>query len=80
MRKSLIAIGIFTMFSSEAAYLPISTHAQQENSVYAELGRLAIKETRSKYPNAKIIDYLYEGNEMIGNSSIEKYRLWLKRW
>ncbi|QDQ02321.1 DUF3889 domain-containing protein [Lysinibacillus fusiformis] len=78
MRKSFIVLGIF--LTANTAPLPISTiaHAQQATPSYAKWGRLAITETQSKYPHAKIIDYLHEGSEISADATIEKFKLWLK--
>ena len=51
---------------------------QLETPSYAKWSQLAIKETQSKYPTAKIIDYLHEGSVSKGDSTTEKFKLWLK--
>lgn len=78
MRKTFIALGVCITVSSVSANTPTITHAQLEIPAYAKWGHLAVKETQSKYPNANIIDYLHEGNESKENSTIEKFKLWLK--
>ncbi|WP_017380548.1 DUF3889 domain-containing protein [Paenisporosarcina sp. TG-14] len=78
MRKIFIALGISIAIISASTYLPTIAHVQQEIPSYAKWGALAVKETQSKYPNAKIIDYLHEGSESKGDSTIEKFKLWLK--
>lgn len=81
MRKMLIALGILT---AAAISISVSIHtishtsAQMETPAYAKWGKIAVKETQTKYPHAEIIDYLYMGNESIGNSTLEKFKLWLK--
>ena len=42
------------------------------------MGRLAVREVQSKYPDATVIDYLHEGSESRGDATIEKFKLWLK--
>ena len=37
-----------------------------------------MKKPKQNIPNANIIDYLHEGSETKGNSTIEKFKLWLK--
>ncbi|KOY80782.1 YqzG/YhdC family protein [Lysinibacillus macroides] len=54
-------------------------NAGQETPAYAKWGQLAVKEVQAKYPTAKIIDYLHEGKEVRGASTIEKFKLWLKQ-
>ncbi|MER2088351.1 DUF3889 domain-containing protein [Sporosarcina sp. JAI121] len=78
MRKSFIALGIFIAINSALTHIPPIAHAQQEIPSYAKWSKLAIKEIQSKYPNANIIDYLHEGSETKGDSTIEKFKLWLK--
>jgi len=78
MRKSFIALGIFMIASSVLTYIPTAAHTQLETPAYAKWGQLAMKETKAKYPNADIIDYLHEGSETKGDSTIEKFKLWLK--
>lgn len=74
---ALIAL-IFVAFNSAPTQFSIFAHAQPETPSYAKWGTLAMKETQSKYPNANIIDYLHEGSESKGDSTIEKFKLWLR--
>ncbi|WP_099159123.1 YqzG/YhdC family protein [Virgibacillus ndiopensis] len=53
-------------------------YAKKEIPPYAKWGRLAMKETKARYPNADIVDYLHVGRDVRGKSSIEKFKLWLK--
>ncbi|QUG41173.1 YqzG/YhdC family protein [Psychrobacillus sp. INOP01] len=78
MQKIVVAFGIIASTQSVSTHIPTIALAQQEIPAYAKWGQLAIKETQSKYPNASIIDYLHEGRESKGNTTIEKFRLWLK--
>jgi len=84
MRKRLILIGTallalaFISFHTTATELSTLAHTKQETPSYAKWGRVAMQETQTKYPNAKIIDYLHEGSESKGDSTIEKFKLWLK--
>ena len=78
MRKACIALGIVIIINSTSTHFPTSTYAQEEIPAYAKWGKLAIKEAQSKYPNAKIIDYLHEGSESQKDLTIEKFKLWLK--
>ena len=70
-----IGIGIGNAISTNT---PTSTQTQLDIPAYAKWSKVAIKETQLKYPNADIIDYLHEGSELNGNSTIEKFKLWLK--
>ncbi|WP_203248763.1 DUF3889 domain-containing protein [Sporosarcina beigongshangi] len=78
MRKTFLALGIFTIINAGPTPIPAMAQIHQEVPAYAKWGRLAMQETQSRYPNATIIDYLHEGNELKGDSTIEKFKLWLK--
>lgn len=78
MQKIVIAFALIASTQSVPAHITAIAPTQHEIPAYAKWGQLAMKETRSKYPNASIIDYLHEGSESKGNSTIEKFRLWLK--
>ncbi|RDW16892.1 hypothetical protein CWR45_14135 [Oceanobacillus chungangensis] len=77
MKKLLLVIALF---------LPLSYFAPIDNTLnaeivippYAKWGRMAMEETKAKYPNAQIIDYLHIGKETNGDTSVEKFKLWLK--
>jgi Protein of unknown function (DUF3889) len=45
---------------------------------YAKWGRLAMEKTKERYPEAQIIDYLHIGREESGDTSTERFKLWLK--
>ena len=77
MRKTFLILGIFITIHSSPTYIQTIAHAQQVIPAYAKWGKLAITETKSKYPNAAIIDYLHQGNESKGDTTIEKFKLWL---
>lgn len=77
LRKFCVILGIFLVLfavrNSTIAY------AQQEIPAHAQWGKVVIKEAQAKYPQAKILDYLHEGSEVNGDSTIEKFKLWLKQ-
>lgn len=78
MRKTFLAFGVLiTVYTSQIQF-PSMTQAALEIPAYAKWGRLAVKETQVKYPNADIIDYLHEGNDSTDDVTIEKFKLWLK--
>ncbi|MFC6041143.1 DUF3889 domain-containing protein [Paenisporosarcina macmurdoensis] len=81
MRKAFIALGtilIFITFNSALTQFSTIAQAQQEIPSHAKWGKLVMTETKAKYPNANIIDYLYVGSESKGDSTIQKFKLWLK--
>lgn len=58
--------------------LGISFAEEQVAPAYAKWGRIAMKETMEKYPNAQIIDYLHVGRKSKGSNEVEQFKLWLK--
>lgn len=78
MRNMVIALGMVIFTSSTSLQTPMVAYSQQEVPSYAKWSRLAIQETQLKYPNAKIIDYLYKGRESKENSTIDTFKLWLR--
>lgn len=78
MRKTIIAVGMLIMFYSALTYIPHTIYAQLETPAYAKWGTLVMKETKLKYPNAKIVDYLHVRSESKEDQTIEIFKLWLK--
>lgn len=78
MRKLVLALEIIVSTQSVVQQIPTIAPAQQEIPAYAKWGQFAMKETQTKYPNASIIDYLYEGSDLKENTTTEKFRLWLR--
>ncbi|MCH6269521.1 YqzG/YhdC family protein [Neobacillus citreus] len=82
MRKILVSFLTATALvsvSSLPTVLTHSTNAQQKPiPPYAKWGRVAMERTHKKYPNAQIVDYLHIGRTPGANSSVEKFKLWLK--
>jgi hypothetical protein len=57
-----------------------TTYAQQKPiPPYAKWGQIALQKTKEKYPEANIIDYLHIGRDIGENTSVEKFKLWLKQ-
>lgn len=52
--------------------------ANDEDPPYAKWGRIAMQETKSKYPDAFIIDYLHVGRQKDNGSATETFKLWLR--
>jgi len=78
MRKLWIALGFIMIVSLVPTHTPTIALAQPETPNYAKWGQVAMKETKSRYPNMDIVDYKHEGSEPKGESTIEKFKLWLK--
>ena len=82
MKKLLISLVIILVSCSSGTYSSsyIHTSYAQRKPIppYAKWGRLAMKETQEKYPNAQINDYLHIGRISGPRTSTEKFKLWLK--
>lgn len=81
MRKLFLALSITLVFTSLTAipiHLQNIASAQDENPPYAKWGRLAMKETKSEYPDADIIDYMHLGSHTSDDETTQKFKLWLK--
>lgn len=81
MKKIMLSFCIsLLLLSSQSSLLGLDHAVAQEKipPAYAKWGLLAVKETKSKYANTQIIDYLHRGRERIEHKTIEKFKLWLK--
>ncbi len=79
LQKFFLSLGIFLVFLTMLLHVPTIAYAQQEIPAHAKWGKVAIIEAQAKYPQAKILDYLHEGSEVNEDSTIEKFKLWLKQ-
>ncbi|MEJ8767080.1 DUF3889 domain-containing protein [Oceanobacillus sp. HCA-5259] len=68
----LFSIGIVTNQS------PSEFATAEEAPPYAKWGQVAMKKTKEKYPDAKIIDYLHIGAITRNGETTEKFKLWLR--
>ncbi|MFS0690349.1 DUF3889 domain-containing protein [Sporosarcina sp. 179-K 8C2 HS] len=78
MKNIVMALGLLMSVYTAITQIPITIPAQVEVPSYAKWGVLAVKETKQKYPDANIIDYLHIGSEIKDDTTIEKFKLWLK--
>lgn len=80
MMNFIIALGLSISVYASAPHLVTLTPVQQhqQEPAYAKWGILAVNETKQKYPEATIIDYLHIGSETKDDTTIEKFKLWLK--
>ncbi|EAR66846.1 hypothetical protein B14911_27605 [Bacillus sp. NRRL B-14911] len=53
--------------------------AAQQTPAYAKWGKLAMTNTKIKYPGARILDYLHVGRTTQGSNCTETFKLWLAR-
>ncbi|WP_339230874.1 DUF3889 domain-containing protein [Oceanobacillus sp. FSL K6-2867] len=80
MRKLCLAFSIAFVFVSSYTFPLPEANAVPNEGVpsYAKWGKVAVQETKEKYPSAQIIDYLHVGKETTDGSTVEKFKLWLK--
>lgn len=82
---------IFLFIGSYFFLLPSSFSANMKNPygnvsdtkliaqpAYAKWGRMAMEKTKEKYPTAQIVDYEHLGRIQGINTSLERFKLWLK--
>lgn len=83
MMKNIIYVVIIVFVSITGVnFITNQQHAVAEEQPvpsYAKWGRIAMKETMEKYPQAQIIDYLHVGKKTKGNNEVEQFKLWLKQ-
>lgn len=82
MRKLCVAYCISIIFISSLFFAEgnVKDIVQAEKDIpsYAKWGKLAMKETKQKYPDAQIIDYLHRGRQKRGDAMVEMFKLWLR--
>lgn len=78
IKKMFFALGICMFATTVSMNIYSYTYAQDQEPAYAKWGKLAVKETQTKYPHATIIDYLHIGSEIKEDTTIERFKLWMK--
>ena len=78
MKNFFMALGIMLSVYVTGPQFVTITPPQKEVPAYAKWGVMAIKEVEQKYPDANVIDYLHIGSETKDDTTIEKFKLWLK--
>jgi hypothetical protein len=53
--------------------------AAQQTPAYAKWGKLAMTNTKIKYPGARILDYLHVGRTAQGSNCTETFKLWISK-
>lgn len=56
---------------------PTSPAIDKEIPPYAKWGRMAVEETKKKYSEAKIVDYMYQGSHTSDDVTVQTFKLWL---
>src|SRR5690625_6094740 len=69
---------LFFIFLLLLLYTILFPYTTLFRSSYAKWGKLAMKETKQKYPDAQIIDYLHRGRQKRGDAMVEMFKLWLR--
>ncbi|MER2262573.1 MAG: DUF3889 domain-containing protein [Psychrobacillus sp.] len=78
IKKVFITVGIVILATTVSMNIQANTYAEDQVPAYAKWGKLAVKETQTKYPNATLVDYLHIGSEIKEDSTIERFKLWMK--
>lgn len=58
--------------------LMLFPHTFNAEPSYAKWGKIAVEQTKIKYPNHEIVDYLYIGKNNQQLETTEKFKLWLR--
>ena len=78
MKSFLLVLGLSLSVFAPSTSVANITPPQQEVPAYAKWGVLALKEIQQKYPDANVLDYFHIGSETKDDTTIEKFKLWLK--
>ncbi|WP_043933848.1 DUF3889 domain-containing protein [Bacillus sp. EB01] len=78
MKRLLICLFIISSNISFLQNFNHTTYAQKPIPPYAKWGEIAVQKTKEKYPQANVIDYLHIGRDQGENTSVERFKLWLK--
>lgn len=71
---------IVLLFFCPLLTVPLPLSPACAEPAYAKWGRLAMRETQKKYPQAQIIDYLHVGRRAISAGTAEEvFKLWLRQ-
>ncbi|MEH7238469.1 YqzG/YhdC family protein [Bacillus sp. JJ1562] len=83
IRKILIGCCFSLLLSPTIFFFNDSsiTTAESKKTVpeYAKWGKLAMEETKKRYPSAQILDYLHVGRYKKNGMYVERFKLWLKQ-
>ncbi|MDX5474350.1 MAG: YqzG/YhdC family protein [Bacillaceae bacterium] len=78
MKRIIICLlGGFLLFTGTSTISATTFTTAQTPPAYAKWGKIAMERTKEKYPDAKIVDYLYVGSQSLNNSTVETFKLWL---
>ncbi|MTH53476.1 DUF3889 domain-containing protein [Bacillus mangrovi] len=79
MKKWCICLAVSAFLTGFTVQAPARSLVQQQEPEYAKWSRIAIQEAKRKYPDAKLIDYLYIGRETQNSQIKEKFKLWVRQ-
>ncbi|MGC4376467.1 DUF3889 domain-containing protein [Fictibacillus sp. Mic-4] len=78
--KKIIIIFLFSLVSLSPVHafsIPVLERAEVS---YSKWGRTAVLETKKRYSDFDVVDYLYMGKEKKGHGTFqETFKLWLKK-
>lgn len=77
--KLVLAIFIVCITFSNLTHAGLEDHNTNEPTPsYAKWGKLAVEETKTRYKDFCVVDYLHIGKVVGPNESSEKFKLWLR--
>lgn len=77
MRKYVVLV-IMLVSCLLGTQMASTVQGNVEDPPYAKWGRIAMQETKEKYPESFIVDYLHVGRETENGSATETFKLWLR--
>jgi hypothetical protein len=75
MKKLMICLILLSVPIAFNLNITPVAHSEEE---YAKWGKMAMQKTQEKYPTATIRDYKHIGRVQGTNTTIEKFKFWLK--
>lgn len=75
MKKVLMSLGLLLPLAPATFH---ESSIEAETPAYAKWSQIAIKETKARYPNVNIVDYLHIGSTSEDGVTKEQFKLWLK--
>lgn len=66
------------LLSFPLGYFVETAPTAQNPEEYAKWGKLALSKTQERYPNASVKDYKHIGRVHGTNTTVEKFKFWLK--
>ncbi|WP_067933985.1 YqzG/YhdC family protein [Alicyclobacillus kakegawensis] len=69
------------LLDSGTRHAPVNRSPQMSDTTpeYARWGKIAVDRTATRYPNARVVDYLHVGRRTLSETrAVERFKLWLR--